>query len=51
MRAQTIIEGIGVVMLWVGCSAMDSTSLIAPIAIIVAGLALMWAGASMEGKR
>ena len=45
-----IIEGIGVVMLWVGCSAMDSVSLVAPITIIGAGIALMWAGASMEAR-
>ena len=45
-----MIEGVGLVMFWVGCSAMDSVSLVAPISIIVAGLALMWAGASMEGK-
>lgn len=45
-----IIEGIGVLMLWVGCSAMDSVSLVAPVAIIGAGVALMWAGASMEAR-
>ena len=45
------IEGTGVVMLFVGCSAMDSANLVAPIAIIIAGIALMWSGASMEGTR
>lgn len=41
-------EGLGFVLILIGGGAMDSASLIAPIAIILGGVALMLAGASIE---
>ena len=41
-------EGIGFVMILLGGGAMDSASLIAPIAIVLGGVVLMLAGASIE---
>ena len=48
MRLSTVIEGIGVVMMWVGMSAMDSVNLLIPTVLVFGGIALMFCGASME---
>ena len=50
MRLSTVIEGIGVVMMWVGMAAMDSVNLDIPFALTFGGIALMFAGASLEGR-
>lgn len=50
MRLSTVIEGIGVVMMWVGMSAMDSVNLAIPFVLTFGGIALMFAGASMEAR-
>ena len=48
MKLSTIIEGIGVVTMWVGMAAMDSVNLVAPFVMTFGGIALMFCGASME---
>ena len=50
MRLSTVIEGIGLVMMWVGMSAMDSVNLVIPFVLAFGGIALMFAGASMEAR-
>ena len=48
MKLSTIIEGIGVVTMWVGMAAMDSVNLLIPTVLVFGGIALMFCGASME---
>ena len=44
-----IIGTIGFVLVMLGAGAMDSTTLIAPVAMLISGIALLYSGASMEG--
>lgn len=44
------IEGIGLVVFLIGLSAWDSASFTAPFVMTFSGLAIMWAGASMEER-
>ena len=48
MKLSTMIEGIGVVTMWVGMAAMDSVNLLIPTVLVFGGIALMFCGASME---
>ena len=50
MKLSTIIEGIGVVTMWVGMAAMDSVNMAIPFVLTFGGIALMYCGASMEAK-
>ena len=50
-KITTVIEGTGLLILWVGMAAMDSENVVIPISMMLVGLALMFSGASMEEKR
>ena len=44
-----IIATIGFLLVMIGAGAMDSASLIAPVAMVLSGCVMMYSGASMEG--
>jgi hypothetical protein len=50
MQLQNILSAVGVMCIYIGASAMDSESMIVPIALILAGLAFVWIGAKESGE-
>jgi hypothetical protein len=49
MQLHSILSAVGVICIYIGASAMDSDSMIIPIALVLMGLAFVWIGAKESG--